>query len=216
VNYLDTIKDKRTAQSDKDDLQKSMQELSRVLSVSNSQAPKDFSSKVDELSKSILLAFKELKNDTLNSDKIDVLKQEYKNLASNIIKANDEQYKATQKSLKDVLSTFKASELSPTVNVSAPIVNVPENDFSALEIAIRDLKEDEDIDLDSYKAHDIKDVEDVQYIGFIHPSGAWYIVENQVESGKLRYLFGTSKYATHFRSAPTYKYQTIDKAYKAQ
>ena len=48
MTYLDTIKEKKTALQDKDQLTRSMQELVRLLSVSNAQAPKDFTAKVDQ------------------------------------------------------------------------------------------------------------------------------------------------------------------------
>lgn len=105
---------------------------------------------------------------------------------------------------------------APIVNVPAPIINIPKNDFSPIEAAIKGLKEEDELDLSDFRPHDIIDEDkDTQYIGFLAPSGQWYIMENKVKENTIRYVFGKSKYSEAFEKAGSYKYTLLSEAINA-
>lgn len=123
----------------------------------------------------------------------------------------------------DIVRAIQALDL----NVAAPIVNVPEQKAPIVKVAAPDLRPLQDtierhfpipepmeqkLDLSSYRAHDITESGDKQYIGFVNPDGAWYIIENDMKQNAMRYLFGGSKYAKAFKKAATYQYYTLDEA----
>lgn len=136
--------------------------------------------------------------------------------------------KPEPKVFNEILKALKALKPLP---IPAPIVNVPEpkvvvketkQDFTPVVKAIKDLKltvpeqPEAPLKLDDFKAQDILDSgKDKQYIGFVHPTGTWYIIENFVNENKLRYLFGRGNYASAFKEAPTYQYSLLDEAYNA-
>lgn len=134
---------------------------------------------------------------------------------------------AVIQALQGVISALNKPEKelpAPVVTVEAPQVTVQERkiDFSPVIKAIESLKQaetkedDDTIDLDDYKASDIKDSgKNLQYIGFIHPSGAWYIIENNIKDNSMRYLFGTADYTKHFENAAGYQYSLLDEAMNA-
>lgn len=134
---------------------------------------------------------------------------------------------AVLQALQSVISALNKPEKelpAPVVTVEAPQVTVQERkiDFSPVIKAIESLKQaetkedDDTIDLDDYKASDIKDSgKNLQYIGFIHPSGAWYIIENNIKDDTMRYLFGTTDYTSHFQSAASYEYKVLNEAVNA-
>ena len=116
--------------------------------------------------------------------------------------------------IDEAISAIKAIELSPNITVQAPKVTVPKLNLQPLIDVLSKKEETEvDIELEDFKAQDINNEEiGVQYIGFVHPSGAWYIIKNEVEENKMRYKFGKSDYEKHFAAPDTYKYTTLDKA----
>lgn len=122
-----------------------------------------------------------------------------------------------QKSLlKELIHSVKALEMAPTVNVAAQkapsIVN--KVDFSPLQETLQELLTPEDTrtDLSRYRAQDIRDSGDIQYVGFVNPEGNWYIIENQTKKNQLRYLFGGKDYAKHFKKAGSYVYRLMNEA----
>lgn len=67
--------------------------------------------------------------------------------------------------------------------------------------------------LDNYKAQDIdNDAGSMQYVGFLNPDGAWYIVENDIEGNSLRYRFGASGYKAAWRSHVSKSYKLLNEA----
>lgn len=128
---------------------------------------------------------------------------------------------AIAKSQADLLKAVKAIDLKPVVNVPAPKVTVqsPSVDFSPLQDTIKEYftspDSDAKIDLACFRAQDIIDDGDLQYVGFLNPDGQWYIIENNVKENSLRYVFGNSGYQKAFKKAATYQYALLDEAISA-
>ncbi len=121
---------------------------------------------------------------------------------------------------KELLSAIKALKLDTVVNVPEPKVTVKESkvDFKPLQDTIREYfkaPEVEKIDLECYRAQDIKDSDNMQYVGFVNPDGGWYIIENDVKANKLRYVFGMGNYEKAFKKAATYQYMLLNEAIDA-
>lgn len=131
------------------------------------------------------------------------------------------------KELKNVLSAILEAvkgikipgSVPPVVRVPEPKVIIQERpiDFSPLSEALEDLRPATNgVNLNDFRAQDIRELDkDTQYVGFLHPTGAWFIIENQVKENKLRYLFGKKGYAKAFSKAPTYEYSLLDEAIDA-
>jgi hypothetical protein len=112
--------------------------------------------------------------------------------------------------LENITTAVKSKNMSPRVEVS-PNVTV---DLDPLEELFREMKDaDGGLDLSKYRPQDLaEDGEAFQYIGFLNPGGAWYIIENDVENNKLRYKFGNSGYAKAWDSRGGFAYKLLDKA----
>jgi len=115
--------------------------------------------------------------------------------------------------IDEAISAIKAIELSPNITVQAPKVSIPKLDLQPLIDVMSEKETEVSIDLEDFRAQDINNEEiGIQYIGFVHPSGAWYIIKNEVEENKMRYKFGKSDYEQHFAAPDTYEYTTLDRA----
>lgn len=115
--------------------------------------------------------------------------------------------------LDEAIEAIKAIELSPNISVQAPKVTVPKLDFKPLIEAMAEKETEVDIELEDFRAQDINNEEiGIQYIGFVHPSGAWYIIKNYVDEDKMRYKFGKSDYEKFFAAPDLYEYTTLDRA----
>lgn len=114
--------------------------------------------------------------------------------------------------IQPIADAVNAMTMNPIVNVSSPQVNVPKISTAKLESIVSDLKTTK-LELEDFKAQDINNEEiGVQYIGFVHPSGAWYIIKNEIEENKMRYKFGKSDYEKSFAIPDNYEYTTLDRA----
>ena len=91
----------------------------------------------------------------------------------------------------------------------------PKIDLKPLTDTLESHFKDDTIDLNNYRAQDIKDDGDTQYIGFTNVKGEWYIVENKTRKNQLRYKFGKSGYAKAWREAETYTYTLLYEAASA-
>lgn len=234
MTYIDTINNKKAvakteakAQQTLDSLVNQLKEVQLATLMNGSKSSviladsTDFGEKMAQLGDKITAVIDELKNDTRNTDKLADLANQYEKLATYNVKvardSADELKKVFSDTLK-VLKNLQAPEIevaTPQVNVPAPIVNVPKNDFSPITKAIESLKEEKGIDLDDFMAHDISEEEGKQYVGFVAPTGAWYIVENLVDESKLRYVFGRNGYEKAFKKASTYQYEILSEAINA-
>ena len=112
-----------------------------------------------------------------------------------------------------IQDAFNSIDFRPVVNVAAPKVTVPKLDLQPLIDVMSEKETQVEVELEDFRAQDINNEEiGVQYIGFVHPSGAWYIIKNEVEENKMRYKFGKSDYEKHFAAPDTYEYTTLDRA----
>lgn len=178
----------------------------------------------------LIAVAKELKTPqkvVIDTSELKSVTEELKDMATYDAKASREDAETLRKGLEsivDAVNNIKIPELpkqrpipAPIVNVPAqvaPVVNVPKADFSPITQAIEGLKEEKGIDLDCYRAHDLKDG-DTQYIGFLNPEGDWYIIENDVKNNSLRYVFGHGGYTQAFSKAASYKYELLSEAINA-
>lgn len=121
-----------------------------------------------------------------------------------------------------IVAAIKAQNLSTVVNV--PDLPAPQVDLSSIENTMRELWErpdvletesHEEVDLDCYRAQDLTDGDDVQYVGFVNPDGKWYIIENKIKENTMRYVFGSSGYASAFKRAATFEYNLLNEAIHA-
>lgn len=131
----------------------------------------------------------------------------------------------TQAAIDRLVGAVQAMELNPVINTPAPVVKVTEKDidFRPLQATIREaLLQQPAItlpdpapdftDLSRYRAQDITESGDRQYVGFMNPEGYWYIIENDTAQNRMRYVFGHGTYSKHFKVAPTFQYTLLDKA----
>jgi hypothetical protein len=101
--------------------------------------------------------------------------------------------------------------------ITIPKITVPNIDTTGIETVLREMQHHtpEGIDLDDYMAQDLKKIGGNQYVGFLNPDGAWYIIENDIKGESLRYLFGTKDYYKHFKKANEYVYKLLNEAVNA-
>jgi len=129
--------------------------------------------------------------------------------------------KDVTKALATLTKAVQGIDVQPVVNVPAANVTVPlaKVDLKPLQKTIEQYMapkiEEKGVDLECYRAQDITDSGNMQYVGFVNPEGAWYIIENDVKGNSMRYLFGTSGYAEAFAQASTYQYKLLNEAINA-
>lgn len=225
--YQETLSEKRTqaAQATKQQQEfmtmiRSLQQVAAA-ALAGSSKPSvvltdqtDLGDKMKDMVEKFTEAVKATDQSKLSSEQLASLKE---------LKSGIDSLKATIANKKtdnnDVVAAIKALKL----NVAAPIVNVPAQaptDFTPLQDTIREYfrapeVEEEKIDLECYRAQDIKESGDVQYVGFVNPEGHWYIIENKMSENQMRYVFGNAGYATAFTKAAQYEYMLLNEAINA-
>lgn len=96
-----------------------------------------------------------------------------------------------------------------------PVVNVPKTElnFKPVVDAIKAQSNKEDPNVfDDFKAQDITGDDSFQYVGFVDPKGRWYIIENDISGGSLRYKFGKKNYATAWKNHSGQSYKLLNEA----
>lgn len=110
-------------------------------------------------------------------------------------------------------------EVNPVVNVAAPKVTVQPTpvDFKPLQDSLKEyMDSDSDtLDLSCYRAQDLLNSGDTQYVGFVNPQGNWYIIENLTKQNSLRYVFGNTDYTKAWEDAPSHVYSLLNEAINA-
>lgn len=122
---------------------------------------------------------------------------------------------ALQKTISDLSKKIGDIDFNPTVNVSAPKINIPGVDLSGLQSTLEAYvpKESTVLDLNEYRAQDLDQMEPgVQYVGFINQDGNWYIIKNVEQDNTLRYAFGNDAYADFWPIASTLVYTRLNEA----
>jgi hypothetical protein len=233
MSYLDQIADKKqslaTRTEKKEDIDSLIKELKEVqlasLMASKSKSTiiladsTDLGDKVADLGEKIINVLNAFKNDTTATDKLVKISEDFKKLNIFVTKSAGDQAVKVEKALNQIAGAIKSVKMP---DIPAPVVKVEERelDFTPLHNAMREMmatrEGDKGMSLDNYRAQDINNSEkEVQYIGFLNPSGEWYIVENRVKENTLRYIFGTGGYAKAFAKAARFEYKLLDEAVNA-
>lgn len=126
----------------------------------------------------------------------------------------DDDVKTVLNGLREAIESF---DYSPTVNVPAPNVTVtaPEVDLKPLQKSMDSYftPRTDVVDLSRYRAQDMDEMEQgTQFVGFVNPEGAWYILKSVEEDNTLRYKFGKDKYPRAWERVSTFKYKLLNEA----
>jgi hypothetical protein len=194
-----------------DALSKSMHDILMATMIGKDPRIAEVATNLTELLKSIAIARQDL-----DKSGISEIKDTFEMLLSAMSDLPDK-VAATDKSdelipyLKDVSAAVRSIRFNPNVTVTPAKV-----DLTSLENTLKEVlstPEAEGIDLECYKAHDIDNTDpNIQYVGFVNESGAWYIMENNSLENSLRYKFGKKNYQTAFPKASTFGYRILSEA----
>lgn len=179
----------------------------------------DLGDKMAELGDKLNETVKQLDSRKVNEQQLTALKSlqstldTYRNGISADIQTSHEAF-------AKVLTALSAIDRAPVFNVPEPKVMIQERevDLSPLQDTIKEYfktPEVDKIDLDNYRAQDIANSENMQYVGFVNPDGGWYIIENDTKGNSLRYVFGLGGYKKAFKAAAGYKYLLLNEAIDA-
>lgn len=69
------------------------------------------------------------------------------------------------------------------------------------------------IKLVDFRPHDQDEGEDIEYYGYAHPNGTWYIMENKVKLDRQRYFAGTEDYEKAWKKRGDHKYKIISEVF---
>lgn len=116
--------------------------------------------------------------------------------------------------LSEISEAIEKLKLDPKITVTPAEVVVQQEkvDLSPLITAVKDLKPMDRMRLGEYRAQDIWDDDTFQYVGFVAPDGGWYIIENDIREGSLRYRFGTKNYKSNWKSRVNQSYKLLNEA----
>jgi hypothetical protein len=178
----------------------------------------DLGDRISEFGQRIEQAVKGLDSSDHESSELEVL-QAMKSVLEKLNSSNSTDADTNRELLSKVVAAINALKL----NVEAPQITVEPTpvDFTPLQDTIKEYfasdqtEEDSGICFEDYKAQDISETDNMQYVGFVNPKGNWYIIENDVKGNSLRYLFGTKNYAKTFKKASTYQYFLLNEAINA-
>ncbi len=192
-----------------DALSKSMHDILMATMIGKDPRIAEVATNLTELLKSIAIAKQSIDETGVGEVRglFDSLLKELSNLPEKVA--------ATDKSeelipyLEEVARSIKSLKFNPSITVASPKI-----DLSGLENTLREVlstSEEKELSLTDYKAQDVNnDDPHTQYVGFINPDGAWYIIENNGES--LRYKFGTTSYTNAFKDAAKLNYKLYSEA----
>lgn len=108
-----------------------------------------------------------------------------------------------------LLGAIEKIDVRPEVNVAAPTVDVAPLDVSPL-VAL--FEQDQAVDLSDFKVQDLTGDDSFQYVGFVSPSGSWYILENDISGGTFRYKFGAKDYAKNWKNPNSHSFKLLNEA----
>lgn len=226
--------DKLAKSDDIDSVIKQLKELqlTQLLEAQSAKIPKpdkptiiltdqtDLGDRLTKLVDDITAAVTKLDSSGIDKDQLTALKDLQSSLTtySNNISSSS---KSSQKATEELLKAVKSIKVSPIVNLPEPKVTVQQQkvDLRPLQDTIQEYFGTPDVDekiyLECFKVQDLRDDGDLQYVGFLHPNGNWYIIENKVKENSLRYIFGVTGYSEAFSKAATYEYSLLDEAINA-
>jgi len=197
-------------------------------------SPDAFTERIGKLNEVLSGAIEDVNNGTSTIEEVFTKAMTaYKALAEKQAKDTAQQSNEVAKSLSETVKLLKTIKTSPVTLAGKPF------DTASLESSIRTslnaygatvqssiqafiesqtkdevivVEQNETIDLASYKAHDLKDDGDLQYVGFVNLDGGWYIIENKVRENKMRYIFGSGGYDKAFSNAASWNYKILSEA----
>lgn len=104
--------------------------------------------------------------------------------------------------IEKIVEKISAIEFNPKINVPTPIANVNNK------IVVQDWRKD-------YIFSDSDKTKSVTYVGFVSPTGSWYIerVNKSETSDKARFVFGSSDYVSNWGSRLKLNYKLLFEAY---
>ncbi len=106
-----------------------------------------------------------------------------------------ERDKNVEKALKELNDSINKIEFKPDIQVKVPDIRVPKIDVSPIVEVLREKEvEKEELDISEFMVQNQENEETMQYFGLVHPSGAWMIIQNEVETGNYSYAFGSDNY----------------------
>lgn len=144
-------------------------------------------------------------------DKLNELPSKISDMSVKLEKSGNE-----EKLLKDIAKSIDNLKLDPKIDVKVPKVTVPSIDTSGIERVLSEKLEKEEVeelDLMDYRPVVIDDESDVaQYIGFLSPNGAWYIVYNDYSNKEMLYAFGNKNFVDGWGRHPELDYKMLDEA----
>lgn len=211
--YQDTLNEKRTLatqQKSQQAILDGLEAIKRAVQTNPTPEAVVLTDKADisEHTEAIIEAINGLKRSDMGKDQLDAL--------SSVETAVKQLQRGQLDALDQLKKAVEAIEVRPVIKVDAPNITVQERklDLKPLNDTFQEYlsRNDAKIDLDCYRAQDLKDSGDTQYVGFVNPDGNWYIIENDVKKNTMRYLFGQSDYAQHFKKAATYRYKLLNEA----
>jgi hypothetical protein len=241
VSYLQTIQDKRQtasqssqsqqSQAAQSNIVKQLQSIEQATRDANSQKPGAMTARQQKLFDTVreILETDEQRTASENHEQtIDAL-GELKKSMEDVSQTTESSNKGVLGALQDVIDAVQSLDMAPVVNLPAPVVNIPQSKINVAspELNLRPLQDtirecfkapevaDDRLDLSRYRAQDISDSPDKQYIGFLSPEGGWYIIENDIKRSAMRYVFGNTSYAKAFKKAASYQYMLLDEAIDA-
>jgi hypothetical protein len=199
-NYLDTVQAKRIANAD-DKRQKELLEalaaVKKAIEAGGAQTivKPDNTAIVSAISK-LETAFESVTYPDM-SPELRAIKNAIENTKQEVV------------DFSDVIAAIQTIELPAAVVDFTPLQNTIKEHFPVPEA------EDKRLDLSCYRAQDIIEDENKQYVGFLNTDGDWYIIENDIKGNSMRYVFGTKNYAKAFKKAATYQYKLLNEAIDA-
>jgi hypothetical protein len=206
-DYIETLQAKRAINTDDQHRLALLQAVTDVKKAVEA-GPRDITVKTDDTA--VITALGKLETAVKALDKPE---QDYSEVLTDIKQAV-EAVKLEPTDLSELLAAISKLELSPAITVQAPEVDlVPLQD--TIKEYFKPPETEQKLDLACYRAQDIKEDGDIQYVGFLNPDGNWYIIENDIKGNKMRYVFGSKGYAKAFSKAASYKYELLDKAIHA-
>ena len=232
MDYLQQVQAKKLANKEQAskqfDLDATIQQLKEVQLASLMAGNKssvvladstDFGEKIDDLNKNLTELIKDNSKAFSEASRSD--KQTVATMVKDLVSSLDRIKPADNSDIKDVMNkVLNELKKDKSITVKSPDVNVSPIDLKPITEVLEAYKppvveSNDELDLDDYMAQDLKKVEGKQYIGFVNPMGAWYIIENDIKGESLRYLFGTKDYSKHFKKANEYVYKLLNEAVNA-
>jgi uncharacterized phage infection (PIP) family protein YhgE len=156
-----------------------------------------------------------IESDDMDEKLITTIQTEISNLSQALNKEADPALAEAINGLYPLLQNLKSPEIvvpAPKVTVQAPAVDLSELNKTLDNHLRPKVKE---LDLSQYKAQDISSDDSFQHVGFLSPKGEWYIMENDIEGGSLRYFFGSKGYASYWKKRTSLNYKLLNEAVNA-